>query len=85
MNNQSPFAAIPSSEWIASSPLSFAIFDKYPVSPGHALVIPKRMVSTLWELEKVEQHDLIDLVNNVKNLLDVQFNPDGYKLSLIHI
>jgi superfamily II DNA or RNA helicase/diadenosine tetraphosphate (Ap4A) HIT family hydrolase/HKD family nuclease len=80
MTEISPFLAIPESSWIASSPFSFAIADKFPVSEGHALVIPKRVVSTWWELTALEQHDLIDLVAVVKGLLDVRLNPDGYNV-----
>jgi superfamily II DNA or RNA helicase/diadenosine tetraphosphate (Ap4A) HIT family hydrolase/HKD family nuclease len=80
MTETSPFLAIPESSWIASSPFSFAIGDKFPVSEGHALVIPKRFVSTWWELTAPEQHDLIDLVAVVKGLLDVRLNPDGYNV-----
>lgn len=80
MTGISPFLAISESSWIASSALSFAISDKFPVSEGHALVIPKRVVSTWWELTAPEQHDLIDLVAVVKGLLDVRLNPGGYNV-----
>jgi diadenosine tetraphosphate (Ap4A) HIT family hydrolase len=66
MTDSSPFLEIPSSNWLASSEHSFAILDKYPVSDGHALVIPKRVVPTWWELTAPEQHDLIDLITEVK-------------------
>ncbi len=45
----SPFLSIPPSAWIASNALSFAIRDKYPVSPGHTLVIPRRLVATWFD------------------------------------
>jgi diadenosine tetraphosphate (Ap4A) HIT family hydrolase len=34
----SPFLERPEADWIASNELAFAIHDRYPVSPGHALV-----------------------------------------------
>jgi diadenosine tetraphosphate (Ap4A) HIT family hydrolase len=37
----SPFLAIDSSEWVASNELAFAIRDRYPVTDGHTLVVPK--------------------------------------------
>jgi diadenosine tetraphosphate (Ap4A) HIT family hydrolase len=37
---------IPESEWLCASPLAFAIFDSFPVSPGHVLVITRRVKIT---------------------------------------
>lgn len=31
-------------EWIGSNDLAFAVRDAFPVSPGHALVVPRRVV-----------------------------------------
>lgn len=31
----SPFLAVPANEWLCSNDLTFAIFDQFPVSPGH--------------------------------------------------
>jgi diadenosine tetraphosphate (Ap4A) HIT family hydrolase len=38
----SPFLELPESAWVASNALAFAIRDRFPVSPGHTLVIPRR-------------------------------------------
>ena len=32
---ESPFLAMPVSDWLCSNDLAFAIFDQFPVSPGH--------------------------------------------------
>ena len=37
----SPFSAIPEAEWVCANELAFAIFDSFPVSPGHVLVITR--------------------------------------------
>lgn len=67
----SPFLIVPEDEWIASNALAFAIRDKYPVSPGHALVIPKRLVATYWEATKEERAAIWELVLEVKRRLDL--------------
>ncbi len=78
----SPFLAIPPSEWIASNEKAFAIWDCFPVSPGHVLVITRRPVATWFEADSQEQAVLIELVNIVKQYLDVtlQPKPDGYNV-----
>ena len=37
----SPFVDVPEAEWVRRNGLCFAIYDSYPVSPGHVLVIPR--------------------------------------------
>ena len=78
----SPFLAIPAAEWVCASDLAFAIFDSYPVSPGHVLVITKRVVPTFFECSGEEQSALMDLVGEVKRLLDKRLDPkpDGYNV-----
>ncbi len=51
----SPFLEIPDTEWIASNEEAFAIFDRFPVSPHHALVITKRLVPTWFDATPREQ------------------------------
>ncbi|MHB8951915.1 MAG: DEAD/DEAH box helicase family protein [Pirellulaceae bacterium] len=78
----SPFVAIPQTEWIASNARAFAIWDRYPVSPGHALVIPRRLVATWFGADAQEQAAIIELVNVVKERLDATLRPkpDGYNV-----
>lgn len=76
----SPFLAIPESEWVAANALAFAIRDRYPVSPGHTLVIPRRQVATWFEATAEEQHALFALVDAVKQGLDAELKPDGYNV-----
>ena len=48
-DGDSPFLAVPSTEWLAANDSAFAIADRFPVSPGHALVIPRRRwLPTRW-------------------------------------
>jgi len=37
----SPFLKAPKAEWVCANDLCFAIFDSFPVLPGHVLVIPR--------------------------------------------
>jgi len=37
----SPFLEVPEAERLCANALAFAIFDSFPVSPGHVLVIPR--------------------------------------------
>ena len=78
----SPFVEVPEAEWVCANDLCFAIFDSYPVSPGHVLVITRRVVPTFFECTAAEQQELMALVGEVKALLDERLDPkpDGYNV-----
>jgi diadenosine tetraphosphate (Ap4A) HIT family hydrolase len=76
----SPFLAIPPSEWAASNDLAFAVRDRFPVSPGHTLVVPKRLIATWFDASPTEQTAIFELVELVRRQLDAERQPDGYNV-----
>lgn len=57
-----------------------AIYDNYPVSQGHVLLIPKRHVETFFNLNMVEFGSLGVTIGIIKMILDKKFHPDGYNI-----
>ncbi len=83
MDNKCPFCKVESErDIIASSPLSIAFFDGFPVSPGHALIIPRRHVASFFDLTKDEQMDMLRLADSVKSVIDEKFLPNGYNVGV---
>lgn len=76
----SPFLRIPEANRFASNELAFAFFDANPASPGHTLIVPRRMVASWFETTPQEQSALLALVSEVKGQLDERFHPDGYNI-----
>lgn len=70
----------PEREIIARNESAIAVFDTYPVSPGHALVLPLRHVATIWDLNAAEYDDCFRLVRAVQPLLAARFSPDGFNV-----
>ena len=79
-NGDSPFREVPASQWIAANRSAFVIADRFPVSPGHALVVPRRVIATWWEATDEERTDMLALVDEVKRQLDAELAPDGYNV-----
>jgi superfamily II DNA or RNA helicase/diadenosine tetraphosphate (Ap4A) HIT family hydrolase/HKD family nuclease/phage repressor protein C with HTH and peptisase S24 domain len=79
---ESPFLAVTAGDWLCSNDLAFAIFDGFPVSPGHVLVTTRRIVETWFDASDEEQAALMALVKESKRLLDIQLSPkpDGYNV-----
>lgn len=78
--NSSPFLDIPESEYIRESSLGFAVKSLYAVSPGHSLVIPKRHIPHWKNASSEEKIALMDLVDEVIEDLEKEFDPDGFNV-----
>ncbi|WP_457567732.1 HIT family protein [Desulfurobacterium sp.] len=67
---------------VLSNKHSFAIFDRYPVTPGHMLIIPVRHVSSWFDITREERDSILELIEEGKKLLDANFHPDGYNIGI---
>ena len=77
----SPFLSIPPERWLCANGVAFAFSDNYPVSPGHTLIVTRRVVPTWFDATREEQVGILDLIDQVKALLDRQGpRPDGYNV-----
>jgi diadenosine tetraphosphate (Ap4A) HIT family hydrolase len=79
---ESPFDQIPTAERIAANGSAFAIWDRFPVTPGHALVISNRLISVWWEASDEEQVDLLHLLREVRLLIEEKYEPDGFNIGI---
>jgi histidine triad (HIT) family protein len=59
-----------------------AIFDTNPVNPGHALVIPRRHVVSVFDLNDVEEADYFDALRGVKGVIEKTDFADLYRKML---
>jgi len=69
-------------ELIVETATVFSFYDKFPVSKGHALIVPKRLVSSYFDLTLKEQTACWIVANKVKNILQEKFNPDGFNIGM---
>lgn len=58
------------------------IWDAFPVSPGHALLIPKRHIAEWFDATPEEQLDLLRAVAVAKSTIEMQHRPDGYNIGI---
>jgi len=42
------------------------IYDTNPVNPGHSLIIPRRHVPSIFDLNQIEQSDYFDAISGVQ-------------------
>lgn len=67
---------------IAEAPLAVAFYDRYPVNPGHALVVPKRHFADFFTATEEEIVDIFRLLQEVKDILNQKYHPDGYNVGV---
>ena len=67
---------------LARNDLAVAFPAGFPVSPGHALIVPRRHEADFFSLTGEEQAAVVALVNPVRAALDQKFGPDGYNLGV---
>ena len=81
-NADCPFCAIPGHAILIDRPLALAKRDTYPVSKGHALIIPRRHVVSYFDTTHDERQELLRLLDETKSLLDRKHKPDGYNIGI---
>lgn len=60
----------------------YVIYDHFPVSKGHTLIIPKRHIEDYFSLTFDEASILHQTILLMKELLDQEFQPDGYNIGI---
>ena len=59
-----------------------AFYDGYPVSLGHALIVPKRHVASYFDLTNHEREAMNVMLQYVRQKIDERFHPDGYNVGI---
>lgn len=77
-----PFCHIAADQIIFENDLAVSIYDKYPVNPGHILVIPRRHVENFFNLSQDEILALVSLMHELKQYCGDEYNPDAYNLGI---
>lgn len=69
-------------EIICETATCVAFYDGYPVSPGHALIIPKRHVASYFDLTNHEREAMNVMLQYVRVKVDERYHPDGYNIGI---
>jgi diadenosine tetraphosphate (Ap4A) HIT family hydrolase len=76
------FCALPETDILVQNEMARAFSDKFPVNKGHVLIIPKRHIASLFDLTEKEVISIWKLVEEVKEVLNTRFHPDGYNVGV---
>jgi len=76
------FCTLPPTRIVHANRLAVVIQDAYPVSRGHTLVLPRRHVGSLFELEPLERDAVFELLDLARRDLDQSLHPDGHNIGI---
>jgi len=82
LSKDSPFYPIVSSRVVLERTNCLAVFDRYPVSEGHTLVVAAEPVRSLFELNAAAQAEIWDTVREVRQMLIARFHPAGFNIGV---
>jgi len=77
-----PFCNLPKERVLLETETTLAFLDGYPVTEGHALLIPKRHVASIFELPPEELAALWAQVATVRKLLAEKYRPDAFNVGV---
>jgi ATP adenylyltransferase len=72
----------PKRELLSESATVYAMLDQYPVSPGHALIIPKNHMSSYFDLPDRVRTACWLMVARVQTILSQRFRPEGFNIGI---
>lgn len=75
-----PFCTIDPARIIRGCPLTISLWDGFPVSPGHALLVPRRHIASWADATDDEKHALITAIDHARALIDDLHHPHGYNI-----
>ena len=62
--------------------LVLALWDGFPVSPGHLLVIPRRHVASWFDATREEHAAILEAIEVGKSTVERDRSPDGWNLGV---
>ena len=74
------FCGVDESRIAWNSPLVLAVWDGFPVSPGHALIVPRRHVASWDALTRDEKAAILAGVDAVRAVIASRYEPDAYNV-----
>ena len=60
----------------------FALWDGFPVNPGHALIIPRRHIGSWFDATDQEQAEILAMVSRVREAIEAEHAPNGYNMGI---
>lgn len=77
-----PFCDVDPDRVILGDEVVLALWDAFPVSDGHALIVPRRHAETWFDATREEQQSLLAAIDRVREAIEERHRPDGFNIGI---
>jgi len=78
----SVFTTIDKEKYLFETDNFFIIYDGYPVSEGHLLIVTKELRKDYFALSIQEINELPVVIEEAKRIIEKKSSPDGYNIGM---
>ena len=72
----------PKNKIIFENDVCYARWDNFPVSKGHAEIVPKEHIESIFDLKESQLTELFSMLSKTKKLIQDVYDPDGYNIGI---
>ena len=69
-------------DYLIENETAVSFLDSYPLTEGHTLIIPKRHISEIFNLDSKEYTDIWEIINATNKSLTDTLSPDGVDIGV---
>lgn len=78
----SVFLEFPEERILYKGDCFFIVYDGFPVSDGHCLIISNEVRETYFDLSLQEMMILPVMIEKAREIIESQYSPDGYNIGM---
>lgn len=82
MHTECPFCGIDPSRILQETELAIALTDGFPVSTGHALIVPKRHIASWFDSTDDERAQIFSLLDDVRDQVRRTHSAEGFNIGI---
>lgn len=77
-----PFCTLQPERIVGENDHAIWLYDGFPVSPGHILIIPRRHVGSFFEVSTEERIAMLALLDKAKVVIEEKYQPDAFNIGI---
>lgn len=77
-----PFCSPPPARVLIEGVATRALWDGYPLNPGHVLIVPHRHVASWFDATATEREEMLRLADEARRSLVETHAPDAFNLGI---
>lgn len=81
-SSECPFCRVAPERTFHEGLLVLGLWDGFPVSPGHALLVPRRHVATWFEASANEKSELAEAIEVARAAILSRHRPEGFNVGM---